>query len=148
MSAASLTGESVHASSVLSEGYLCVQAPRDKLVCILNCCRYINTLLKNAREGQSSGERLGLLLDCNSAWFAESAQRRAPLNRAETVHDRRTSSYPRALQAGANKFCVVIKTGVPHLSDMSKLVLLTAEQALRLWCRCGRVPAGADPGCD
>ena len=34
----------------------CVQAPRDKLVCILNCCRYINNLINRAaREGETRG---------------------------------------------------------------------------------------------
>ena len=35
-----------------------VQAPRDKLVCILNCCRVINNLLHAAvAAGEARGER-------------------------------------------------------------------------------------------
>ena len=34
-----------------------VQAPRDKLVCILNCCRVINNLLHvGIQDGQARGE--------------------------------------------------------------------------------------------
>ena len=41
-----------------------MQAPRDKLVCILNCCRYVNNLLNNAaREGETRGQCTRSCLD-------------------------------------------------------------------------------------
>ena len=37
---------------------MCTQAPRDKLVCILNCCRYLNNLINRAAsEGETRGEQ-------------------------------------------------------------------------------------------
>lgn len=35
-----------------------MQAPRDKLVCVLNCCRVINSLLHvGIQDGQARGAR-------------------------------------------------------------------------------------------
>lgn len=33
-----------------------LQAPRDKLVCILNCCRMLNSMLTNRSKAEGVGE--------------------------------------------------------------------------------------------
>ena len=41
-----------------SEIFPILQAPRDKLVCVLNCCRVINNLLHVQVQGEARGKPL------------------------------------------------------------------------------------------
>ena len=46
-----------------------MQAPRDKLICVLNCCRVINNLLHvQVQQGEARGAQHAVMLGIIATW--------------------------------------------------------------------------------
>ena len=109
------------------------KAPRDKMVCILNCCKVISNLLTHAREGQPYGadEFLPLLI-----YITLKAN---PEDLHSNIHYITNYRHPSKLAAEAGYFFTQLVSAVHFLETMEATSLsIDPEEFKRCIC-CYRV---------